>query len=164
MGTQPNMPEPGWVVGLFTAERAGEPMQAHQTVELVPGLGIPGDRYATKQGFWSDPQWPDQELTLLAAEVADEVGIDAGLLRRNVVTRGVRLPGLIGVTFLMGTAVIEGVRPCDPCGHIQTLTGRAGIYKALNEHGGGLRARIVHGGRVSVGDAIVVLSSTATVP
>ena len=46
-------------------------MEQQGSVEVVPGLGIVGDRYALHTGTWSNPKWPDQELTLFAAEVAE---------------------------------------------------------------------------------------------
>jgi MOSC domain-containing protein YiiM len=114
-----------------------------------------GDRYAHGRGHWSDPQWPDQELTLVEAEVAAALTIEAGLLRRNVVTRGVRLDEFLGVRFRIGDAVLAGVRRCDPCRYLDTLT-RPGLAQALVGRGG-LRARIVTGGRLRVGDAIQLL-------
>ncbi|HZU78200.1 MAG TPA: MOSC domain-containing protein, partial [Dehalococcoidia bacterium] len=143
---------PGTIVGLYTAEAAGEPVMSHAEVEVVAGLGIPGDRYATGRGYWSDPRWPDQELTFAAAEVAETIGLEPALLRRNVVTRGVDLDALIGVTFRAGTALLQGVRRCDPCGHLDSLT-RPGVARALRERGG-LRTRVLASGRIAVGDRI----------
>ena len=137
-------------------------MISHPRVEVVPGAGILGDRYATGRGHWSDPRWPDQELTFVAAEVADELSIDARLLRRNVVTRGVDLEALIGVTFRLGGAVLCGVRRCDPCRYLDSLT-RPGIARALGAHGG-LRARILLGGSLSVGDSLVICLRPASLP
>jgi MOSC domain-containing protein YiiM len=143
------------VVGLFTAVEAGAPVVGRDSVEVRPGKGIVGDRYALGLGHWSDPRWPDQELTLVEAEVAEALAIEAALLRRNVVTRGVRLDDLIGVRFRIGGALLEGVRPCDPCRYLETLT-RPGIAEELDGRGG-LRARVLTGGHLRVGDAIVVL-------
>jgi hypothetical protein len=151
---QPDSLSSGYVVGLFTAAKAGAPMMSHRWVEVAPGLGILGDRYATSQGYWSDPRWPDQELTFIATEVADDVAIDASLLRRNVVTRGIDLDALIGVTFQLGEAIMHGVRRCDPCRYLEKFT-RPGLARALHERGG-LRVRILVGGRLTVGDSLVV--------
>ena len=148
------------IVGLFTAPSAGAPCVSHDRVEVVAGLGIPGDRYATRLGRWSDPKWPDQELTLIEAEVAESAGVEPGLLRRNVVTRDVRLDDLIGRTFTIGSAVLEGVRPCDPCAYIETLT-QPGMLKALTAKGG-LRVRVIASGHIAVGDAIMMASATAS--
>ena len=89
-GTQPG------VVGIYVATEAGAPMQSREWVEVLPGLGILGDRYATKRGHWSDPRWREQQLTFVEAETADELGLKPELLRRNLVTRGAQLQGLLG--------------------------------------------------------------------
>ena len=144
----------GVVAGLFIANAAGEPMQRRESVEVVPGLGIRSDRYATGRGHWSDPRWPDQELTLVEAELCEALGLGMDGLRRNIVTSGIRLESLIGAEFELGTARLRGVRPCDPCRYIETLT-RRGLFDELSGRGG-LRAAVIRGGTVSVGDAIVV--------
>src|SRR5262249_44997783 len=111
-----------------------------------------GDRYATSQGHWSDPRWPHQELTLVEAEVAEVVGIAAVQLRRNIVTRGVRLNALGGVTFQIGSVRLVGVRLCDPCRYLRALP-QPGLLRALRDRGG-LRTSIVRGGRIHVGDTL----------
>ncbi len=63
------------IVGIYTAPSAGMPMEQQGSAVLVDGLGIVGDRYALHTGTWSNPKWPDQELTLFASEVAEAIGI-----------------------------------------------------------------------------------------
>ena len=92
---------------------------------------------------------------MLEAEVAEALAIDPGALRRNVVIRGVRLDELIGVRFQISGAVLEGVRPCDPCQYLETLT-RPGVTRALVGRGG-LRVRVITSGRIHLGDAIVLV-------
>jgi MOSC domain-containing protein YiiM len=140
------------VVGLFTARAAGEAMAQHDEVTLVPGLGIADDRYALGTGHWSDPRWPDQELTLVEAELLEELGLGLPDLRRNVVTRGIEFSDLVGVEFAIGDARLRGVRPCTPCRYIEEAT-RPGLLAHLRGRGG-LRAAILVGGRVRRGDAI----------
>lgn len=141
------------VVALYTAASAGAPVEPHGSVMAIAGLGIDGDRYACKRGHWSDPRWPDQELTLVELETAEALQIDASLLRRNVVTRALELDSLIGVHFQIGEALLFGVRRCDPCRYLETLT-RPGLAQRLAGHGG-LRVRILRGGRIATGDEIV---------
>lgn len=143
----------GHVVGLFVAHGAGAAIESRESVVLIAGVGVEGDRYAEGSGYWSDSRWPDQELTLVDADVADALGVAPGALRRNVAMRGIVVDVLIGRRAAIGQAVIEGVRPCDPCAHIAELNHRPGLLRALVGRGG-LRARILKGGLVAVGDAI----------
>jgi MOSC domain-containing protein YiiM len=53
--------------------------------------------------------------------------------------------------------VLSGVRRCDPCQYLAQFT-RADIPRALGQRGG-LRAHVVSGGRMRVGDRIVALPS-----
>ena len=147
-------PAPG-IVGIYTATEAAAPMQAHNAVEVVAGAGIAGDRYATKRGHWSDPRWREQQLTLIEAEVADDLDLEPHLLRRNLITRGVQLQGLLGLEFRIGEALLAGMLPCGPCHYIETLLERPGLLQALVGKGG-LRTRVLEGGRIAVGDPIVV--------
>jgi MOSC domain-containing protein YiiM len=149
-------PGPPRVVGLFLARAAGEPMIARQAVELVPGVGIVGDRYATGRGHWSDPRWRDQQLTLVSRALLDELGLALDALRRNVVTEGLDLHDLIGLEFGIGEAVLRGQRICTPCGYIGRLNRRPRLFAELNGRGG-IRVSVVRGGTVRVGDAIEIL-------
>ena len=80
-----------------------------------------------------------------------DVAIEA--TRRNVVTRDVALNHLVGREFTVGEVRLRGVRLCEPCEHMEKLSGVAGIRKAML-HRGGLRADIVRGGTISVGDTV----------
>jgi hypothetical protein len=143
-------------VGLFTAVAAGEPMISHEAVAVAPGIGIPHDRYATRRGHWSDPRWRDQQLTLVALELIDALGLTPDALRRNVVTQGIDLHDLIGLEFRIGDVVMRGKRICTPCGYIGRLNGRPGLLAELNGRGG-IRVSVVRGGIMRIGDSIEVL-------
>ena len=147
---------PPKVVALFTAPSAGAPMERHAEVEVVPGLGIPGDRYATRTGHWSDPRWPDQELTFVATELLEELGLGLPDLRRNIVTEGIDLLDLIGLEFSVGAVRLRGAGPCSPCRYIEELNGRPGLLKALRRRGG-LRTAILEPGVIREGDEIAIL-------
>jgi MOSC domain-containing protein YiiM len=132
-------------------------MRAVQQAEAIPGVGLEGDRYANRQGTFYKPE-PDFELTLIEAEAIEalrrEYGVElaAGEARRNVVTRGVPLNHLVGREFRIGAVKIRGIRLCEPCDHLQGLTGRP-LIKGLR-HRGGLRAQILSRGAISVADLI----------
>jgi len=52
----------------------------------------------------------------------------------------------------VGEAVLYGVRLCHPCAHLEQLT-RAGAMGALIDKGG-LRADILEGGVIRIGDKL----------
>jgi hypothetical protein len=147
----------GVVEALLTAPRAERGVQAHKRVELHAGLGIAGDRYFDGTGTFSTTEHHGQQLTLIEAEVLDALR-DEGLdltpadARRNIVTRGVDLNALVGRRFRIGSVTCVGRRLCEPCSHLQRLTGAALLRPMV--HRGGLRADILTSGVVHVGDTI----------
>jgi MOSC domain-containing protein YiiM len=118
-------------------------------VGAVAGKGLQGDRH-----FHGDGAEPGQALTLIEAEVLEDVGLTGAQSRRQVVVRGVRLNDLVGRRFRVGDIECLGVELCEPCLHLQQLT-RPGIIKEMI-HRAGLNADILNDGRISVGDPIVV--------
>lgn len=150
----------GLVEHIFTTTGAGQPMTRHDEAVAVAGKGLEGDRYADGIGYYSARPLPGggRELTLIEAEILESLAPEHGIdfapheCRRNVVTRGVRLEALIGKQFRVGELLCEGVRICEPCTYIEGLTG-----KMVNEplvHRGGLRANILRGGTLRVGDVV----------
>ncbi|HZD93607.1 MAG TPA: MOSC domain-containing protein, partial [Candidatus Sulfotelmatobacter sp.] len=71
---------------------------------------------------------------------------------RNLLTCGMALNHLVGREFQIGDVRLRGLRLCEPCGHLQKLTGKD-VLKALC-HRGGLRAEILSGGMIKVGEMI----------
>lgn len=141
------------MVALGLARLAIAPMEAQESLTLVAGSGVLGDRYAAGGGTWAG--WPDAEVTLFESEVADALGLPPLAARRNVVTRGVRLDALVGREFTVGPVRLAGVRPCDPCAHLARLLDRPGLVQALSGGRGGLRARVVEGGVVRLGETVL---------
>ena len=137
-------------------------MQPLAEVEAIAGGGLAGDRYYSKTGFYSSrPTDPGaREVTLFEAETLDELIAEDGIHlsavehRRNVTVRGVHLLGLIGQRFRIGEVLLEGVKDCPPCEHLEQLVGKAVLQPLVNR--GGLRARILTGGTLRVGDPVVV--------
>jgi hypothetical protein len=147
----------GVVVSLHLAASAGEPTLAVEEVEAVPGRGLVGDRYFLATGFYSEkPGF--RELTLIDLKTLEallrEHGIELapGETRRNVVTRGVPLNDLIDRDFQVGPIVVRGMRVCEPCLHLVEVTGKQVLAPLV--HRGGLRAQILTGGTIRVGDHI----------
>jgi MOSC domain-containing protein YiiM len=153
------------VEAIHIARDASVPMVAVSEVEACAGEGLVGDRYFEKRGFYSPrPTEPGaREVTLFEGEVLDWLGSEHGISmvagehRRNLTTRGVRLNDLLGQRFQVGEVVLEGVKDCPPCEHLQGLAGKPVLRPLVDR--GGLRARVVEGGVLRVGDALVVLAA-----
>jgi MOSC domain-containing protein YiiM len=147
----------GRVDSIHIAAAAKAPMQAVDQVVAVPGVGLEGDRYALKTGTFYKPQ-PEFELTLIEAEAIEailreyKIAMTVGAARRNVVTRGVPLNHLVGREFNIGPVKIRGIRLCEPCSHLEAITGLP-LIKGLR-HRGGLRAQILTQGVIQVGSSL----------
>ena len=124
-----------------------------ESVQAVAGKGLQGDRH-----FHADGAAPGQALTLVAAEVVEEVGLKPGETRRQVTVRDVDVNGLIGKRFRVGEVECFGVELCEPCRHLEEMT-RPGIIKALT-HRAGVNADILVGGVVRVGDPVIELGNS----
>ena len=147
----------GRVDSIHIAAAAKAPMQAVDQVVAIPGVGLEGDRYALKTGTFYKPQ-PEFELTLIEAEAIEailreyKIAMTVGEARRNVVTRGVPLNHLVGREFNLGPVKIRGIRLCEPCSHLEAITGLP-LIKGLR-HRGGLRAQILTQGVIQVGSSL----------
>ncbi|MDQ1521736.1 MAG: hypothetical protein QOI55_2809 [Actinomycetota bacterium] len=148
----------GRLVGIYTAAGEGKPMQAHDEIGAIEGVGLEGDRYAQHDGKFSDKEGSGRQVTLIERESVAAVNAEGDAevgeheTRRNLVTEGVPLNHLVGRTFRVGDVVLHGRRLAEPCSYLASLT-RPGVSRAL-VHRGGLRADIVAGGAIRVGDAI----------
>jgi len=145
---------PGTVrwIGLRPARRA--PVQPVMSVALDPAQGALGDRYDGRSGT--------RHLTLIQAEHLPAIaaylgldGLDPARLRRNVVVSGLNLLALKGQRFRLGEAVLEMTGECHPCSRMEEEFGTGG-YNAVRGHGG-ITARVLEGGAVSLGDALARL-------
>jgi MOSC domain-containing protein YiiM len=99
---------------------------------------------------------PGSALTLIEAEVCESFDppLRADEHRRNLVTRGVELNGLVGREFMIGDVRCRGMRLCEPCRVMDGYASRP-LLRAL-VHRGGLRADILEDGEIHVGDRISV--------
>jgi MOSC domain-containing protein YiiM len=128
------------------AERVAE-LWTVDSVRAVAGKGLEGDRHFHPAGAPAG-----QALTLVEAEVVDDVGLPPGATRRQLTVRGVRLNDLVGKRFRVGEVECYGVELCEPCLHHQAMT-RPGIVKEL-AHRAGINADIVTDGVIRVGDDV----------
>ena len=148
----------GEVIGIQIAPEGEGKLESVNQVKAVAGQGLEGDRYSLKKGTYSKKHKPSREATFIEAEALEglqrEYGLELSPLesRRNITTRGVALNHLVGKSFRVGGAVFRGLELCEPCGHLEQMSGRS--VRAGLVHRGGLRTEIVESGPVSVGDRI----------
>jgi hypothetical protein len=140
----------GVVEALVIAPAAEAPVVLVEEAVAVPGHGLKGDRYAAGAGTFASGG-PGSALTLVDAAVLASLGRDVDH-RRNVVVRGIDLNALVGRDFTLGEVHCRGRRLCEPCAHLDRLND-GGVLRPL-VHRGGLRADIVAGGTVRVGDPL----------
>ena len=145
----------GTVDALAVAASAGEPVRLLQEARALAGRGVEGDRHVTGKGTFPSGT-PGSALTLIEAEVCESFDppLEPGEHRRNVVTRGIDLNGLVGREFTVGEVRCRGMRLCEPCTVAQRYASRP-ILRGL-VHRGGLRADILEDGQVTLGDIIRV--------
>ncbi len=162
--TNRSVADSGWrgqVAYLHLSPRAFLPMRSMVSLSLVAGHGIDGDRYASDSGFYSHKPEEGRQVTFFEEETLDALKRDHGVElspaehRRNVTTRGVPLNHLVGRRFRVGAAVVEATRLSVPCHHIEEVTGKEIFHLLLNRSG--LNARILVGGLIRAGDAVVPL-------
>ena len=147
-------------MSIHIAPGPAAPMVSVTEVRAVESLGLEGDRYYLRTGTFARNWEPDAEVTLIEAEAIEALSRDYRVnlapadARRNLVTRGVALNHLVGQSFRIGEVAFRAHGLCEPCGHLEKLTGLR-VEDPLR-HRGGLRAQIVRGGVLRVGDSVVV--------
>ncbi|MCK1386907.1 MOSC domain-containing protein [Bradyrhizobium sp. 21] len=158
-----NATQPGWtgvVRFLHFTPRAFLPMRGVESLSLVAGRGIEGDRYmiGSEQGFYSHKPEEGRQVTLFELETLVALKRDAGIAlgpeehRRNVTVEGVPLNHLVGRQFWLGETLLEATRLSVPCRHIEEITGKAIFDPLINRSG--LNCKILQGGVVRVGDTV----------
>lgn len=139
---------------ILRASADGAPVDVDR-VQAVPGRGLEGDRYYLQTGtFWSDGK-AGQDVTIVAAEALEAAGVTAEEAGRNIVVRGMPdLNGLVGSRFHLGAVDCYADRLCEPCSTLAQRT-RPDVLRDL-AHRGGIRADLLAGGEIAVGDELVV--------
>mgnify|MGYP001253972596 CR=1 FL=1 len=151
------------VLSIHIAPTAAAVMTSIREVRAVLGKGLEGDRYAAKLGTFSMDPGSGRDVTLIESEAIEaltrdyHVELDAGESRRNIVTQGISLNHLVDKEFRVGEGVLRGTRLCEPCAHMEKLTVKGALRGVV--HRGGLRAEIVKGGTIRVGDSVIVASN-----
>ncbi len=148
------------IKSIFVAESAESKMISKLSADLIAGQGVVGDRYFKGNGTFSEKLagLPDVELTLIESEEIDNFNskfdyqFGHGEFRRNIVTTGVRLNDLEGKEFSIGGVLLKGIRLCEPCAHLSNILTKDIMPELV--HRTGLRAQILKGGTIQIGDQL----------
>lgn len=135
--------------------RHGLPAGEHATLDVpkvtcCAELGLAGDRFC---GYRSNYKG---QITFFAWETFAEAkvhfdvpALSASAFRRNVIIEGIDLASLIGATFILGGVEFVGTEESRPCYWMDGVVA-PGAENWLRGRGG-LRARILTNGELSVG-------------
>jgi MOSC domain-containing protein YiiM len=151
----------GKVLSIQIAPNAVDKLNNLEQVQAVAGKGLEGDRYYNRTGTYSNKHDESREATFIEAEALEALGseyrieLNGAESRRNITTRGVALNHLVGKQFKAGGATFLGIRLCEPCTHLEEVSGKSARKGLI--HRGGLRAQIVESGLVHVGDDVETL-------
>ncbi|NYG07422.1 MOSC domain-containing protein YiiM [Phycicoccus badiiscoriae] len=140
----------GRVLAIHVAKATKLPMRPVESVVAEAGAGLVGDRY-----HGSRHRHVTVQSATDLAEASRDLGapVGPGATRRNITLSGGPVPGRPGTRVRMGDALLEVVRPAAPCRLMDDAIG-PGAMKALHARGGTV-FRILEGGVVRVGDAVV---------
>lgn len=138
---------------------ADVPTTDADSVELVAGKGIVGDRFFGKAAHM------DAAVTLIAVEALEAMAAELGaspfdplLTRRNFVLRGAHLPPLLGREFTLesrGESVrLRAGRPAHPCVWMDQMLA-PGAHKAMRGRGG-VRCQVLSSGSLHRGPAMLI--------
>lgn len=152
------------VTGIYITDKPATPVRPIKTIRAVAGRGLEGDRnFNSGEPAPHGSKQAGEQLTLIESEAIEalaresSISLKPGESRRNLVTRGIALNHLVGKEFTVGKVRALGIRLCEPCSHLESLTHK-GVLTGLI-HRGGLRAQILSDGEIHVGDRIAVTAS-----
>ncbi len=147
---------------IFTRPSPDSPQTGHESVRIIAGSGIQGDRYFDKHDE------PGQNITFVEAEAIESflvqqgLPIDLSISGRNIITRGVRLNDLVGQEFVVGGLRFRGVELCEPClglgEKLATPALSAAKVVSCLLHKAGLRADALSSGELALGATFQCMS------
>ena len=124
------------VIKIGTTSDNNKKIKEAELIEVIENKGIVGDRH------FKDFNDPYCQLSLIESENIDYYNSKYGLnidyidFRRNIITKGIRLNGLIGKKFSIGETLVEGVDLCRPCRHLSEMLNQNNILKEFMRRGG----------------------------
>ena len=153
----------GVLIGIARRARPRAPMEQIDAVDVAAGGGLEGDHKGAK--------FPRRGVTVLAREaweaalaalsdLGGPVLLPWTARRANLLVEGVRLPAARTAILTIGPVRLEVTFETYPCRRMTEV--HPGLLRALApDWRGGITARVLDGGRIRIGDPVVVVSSPA---
>ena len=145
----------GEVVKIGIASIKGNQIQNVDKVEAVQGKGLINDRK------FKEKNQKECQITLIEIENINyfnnisKTNIPPVDLRRNIITKNIRLNNLVGKEFFVGKIKLKAHDLCRPCKYLQESVQQKNTVKEFL-HTGGLRCEILSNGIISVNNKIVI--------
>ncbi|MGE4064231.1 MAG: MOSC domain-containing protein [Rhodospirillaceae bacterium] len=140
----------GELRGIATRPAKRAAMRSHRAALILEAAGVEGD-FGRRRGR--------SQVTVLSEEAwraaCDELGavLPWTMRRANILVSKIPLAPLAGSRMTIGEVILEVTGETDPCHRMDEA--HAGLRRALAPQGrGGVRCRILRGGRIAVGDAL----------
>lgn len=141
---------------VFLAQERETPMKPVSEALALQDRGLEGCRHAKKKAGGK------RQVLLMDLRHLEALGLTPGVLKENVVVDGFDLEALPpGQRLRVGEAVLELTQPCTPCHKMDKL--RPGLLEESYGRRGQL-ARVIQGGTIREGDAVVLLDVNPDVP
>jgi MOSC domain-containing protein YiiM len=121
-------------------------------VECVAGMGLRGDRYfGYKPDFKGQVTFFDADAVQAVRDRFSLPELSSSLFRRNLIVRGVDLAEWVGKRFRFQGVEFEASEECKPCYWMDEAVAAGAEEFLKTNFRGGLRARILSDGVLSVG-------------
>jgi molybdopterin synthase catalytic subunit len=121
-------------------------------VECVAGMGLRGDRYfGYKPDFKGQVTFFDADAVQAVRDRFSRPELSSSLFRRNLIVRGVDLAEWVGKRFRFQGVEFEASEECKPCYWMEEAVAPGAEEFLKADFRGGLRARILSDGVLSVG-------------
>jgi len=135
------------VAHLFRCLAHRLPMRPVGDIEAITNRGLAGCAHAQPGGM--------RQILLMDLETLEVMGLRPADLKENITTRGLDVRSLRpGEHLRIGEALLEVTVPCEPCKRMEEI--RVGLKEELRGRRGKL-CRVMEGGRIRVGDPIVLI-------
>jgi MOSC domain-containing protein YiiM len=146
------MPQRGTVCWIGVRPQRKAPLLPLPQVEAITLKGLAGDHFSGSATSKRQVTLIQQEHLDMVASVMQLGTLTPGMVRRNIVVKGINLHALKDRRFYVGNVLLEYTGECHPCSRMEEILGPGG-YNAMRGHGG-ITARIVNGGQISLGNEV----------